>query len=29
MAVELRKDIISDNPLNPVREIPYSFKELW
>ncbi len=28
MAVELRKDIISDNPLDPVREIPYSFKEL-
>ena len=28
MAVELRRDIISDNPLNPVREIPYSFKEL-
>ena len=28
MAVELRKDIISDNPLDPVRETPYSFKEL-
>ena len=28
MAVELRRDIFSDNPLNPVRETPYSFKEL-
>ena len=28
MAVELRRDIFSDNPLDPVRETPYSFKEL-